>query len=688
MGRVHSTHRGSVMSPALLMTLAINSRTISPTSANYHLPNWPPSPDFPIVINESGTIISRFEDSRWDISCWTNKSLVVNFGDGAQRKNVPSISTENSDLLRMIAAWLLWGPRGTMMASTFARQIMMLRPLFIHCSRINISADTLDRFPEAIDTLAPLIQPVSVAEFLRILHLLYEHRDQLGFYILSPASLRRLAASLPQHRRRQTAYIPPRIWLYQVLRLREFLDDFHAHREKIEACYEHCMNAYLSDSETREKRKYPSNEGSLFKTKGFYASAFSGNFSYGSFEKTAENFEIDDLLKKWCTLGKHGLIISTLSRYLRMVLEVGCAYILNFSLMRIDECWSLRCDCYVTEEDKDFGTMHLLRGSTKKTIKDDDALWITAPSTSLAVDAMSTVSKMRLRTISKYTDIGFNSESSRNPYLALPAVEPWSTKARGIDDFSKRQNYPNYSAVIQECPKLFDMDQLRITDDDLNIARLVTPDLNGYQYKVGEIWPLAWHQLRRTGAVNMQASGLVSDPSIQYQLKHVTRAMALYYGQGFSHIKLNEAAKTEYIRTMYEVQGIEISLLFTNRVVSPYGPSHKDEILQLVSTKDSAALTKASKEGVVSWRETLLGGCTKRGPCTYGGIDNIIRCGGGDGRSPCVHALFDREKIVKMEKLKSLLSLRIESAKRNSPYADSLAAQKLAVENALDATKP
>ncbi|MEX3937270.1 hypothetical protein AB4Y32_37005 [Paraburkholderia phymatum] len=75
---------------------------------------------------------------------------------------------------------------------------------------------------------------------------------------------------------------------------------------------------------------------------------------------------------------------------------------------------------------------------------------------------------------------------------------------------------------------------LRITQQDRDLARLVTPTLDSGRFAVGKVWPLAWHQLRRTGTVNMQASGLVSDASLQFQLKHVSRAMSLYYGRGYA----------------------------------------------------------------------------------------------------------------------------------------------------------
>ncbi|MCW1936866.1 hypothetical protein OMD46_12070 [Pseudomonas sp. MDMC_285] len=114
-------------------------------------------------------------------------------------------------------------------------------------------------------------------------------------------------------------------------------------------------------------------------------------------------------------------------------------------------------------------------------------------------------------------------------YLLDYCLEPWGTKLTKINR-TIRPSIPSYAHVLQWFDKLFDPEQLRITPEDFALARLVTPTLTD-EFAVGKIWPLAWHQLRRTGAVNMQASGLVSDASLQFQLKHVARAMSLYYGQ-------------------------------------------------------------------------------------------------------------------------------------------------------------
>ena len=61
----------------------------------------------------------------------------------------------------------------------------------------------------------------------------------------------------------------------------------------------------------------------------------------------------------------------------------------------------------------------------------------------------------------------------------------------------------------------------------------------------------------------MLNTGLVSEASLQYQLKHATRAMSRYYGQ--NHYKLNgsldEEARGVYLREMYQTLAGEFQAL-------------------------------------------------------------------------------------------------------------------------------
>lgn len=676
--------------PVGTLTLGMNSPLVTPAMPNFRLPAWPPPRDFPIVIDARAQVVSRYGDPTWNLWPWAKRSVILNFGVGSTHKRSPRLSLENAELLKLVTAWWMFGPKPVSEPSTLDTRFGNIRALFALCSEKGIVASDLSQYPDVADELPKRIARSQYAEVLSHLHRLYEARDRLGFVLLDREGMSRLEAALPDYERRQTPYIPPRIWNYQAGRLRAFLDDFTAHQSRLEDCFRYCLDAYahnagsLAAACSRElsisRRPFSQSQS---------AGPRSGMRYLTSFSEVAKRFGVDDLLERWVlnpdeSLDTSGKSVRMLAKYFSMAGYVGVAYLLNFSLMRIEEAWTLRADCLEVERDERFGPIYLLQGGTTKTVKDNNAKWITAPSAQIAVKVMSCVARLRMVAAEAHPGVPTSPEDVRNPYLVLRAYEPWSNTKTITRDLSVRPIHTAYTSVIAAYPKLFDASELLITEEDLTIARQISPTLDADVFSVGRIWPLAWHQLRRTGAVNMQASGLVSDASLQYQLKHISRAMSLYYGQGYSRIRLNNDAQNEYIRTMYEVLGKQVAKILSNRFVSPYGSKRKVEIVKLVELGDHKRLTAAAKAGTVSWRETVLGICTKCGPCPFGGIDNIARCAGGDGQEPCADALFDHEKESAIRLLGQVIDSRLVDAPLGSPYRESLEAQKRSTVRALD----
>ncbi|RBA24355.1 hypothetical protein [Herminiimonas fonticola] len=668
----------------VLPGLAIESTLVVPGAINFRPLEWPPARDWPVIVDKQGNVVSRFADSLWILDPWADRRMVLNFGDGRVDKTDP-IDRGNADLLRIIASWWLYGPSDLRTARTLLARFSLLRPIFSTCTREGILASELTRFPLVVEKIAEALMPSMGGAILSLLHELYECRDKIGFELIDRNGLVRLAAMLPLHERRQTPYIPPRIWQYQVTRLQACLEDFLAHKNDIQACFDFCLAAYVHNYGSLESALRParaSNIRPFFTPEGGRAKR-KGMVFHGPFLVIAKKFKIDGVLRNWMGpkdgLAESALSIDVFSTYLSMVTFVGLAYVLNFSLMRRGEAGSLRADCLRVEDDPQFGKIYLLQGQTSKTITDDRAIWVTAPSVSLAIDALAMVALLR----AKCSVTGAEGALLLNSI----ATEPWASGVPALAPTLKQHIKP-YSLVTLHYPRLFDLNELRIRQKDLELARLANPTLSD-EFKVGAIWPLAWHQLRRTGAVNMQSSGLVSDASLQFQLKHLTRAMSLYYGQNYSRIRLEETSKTLYVQTMYEMLGREFTKLTTDRFVSPHGERRKAEIVRLISVDDVKQSILLAKSGGVACREIILGVCTNREPCPYGGIDTVAHCGGGaadDGKS-CSDILYDRSKQAQVEHLERVLNERLSTAPAGSPLYESLEAQKRSVEDYYHATK-
>lgn len=677
---------------AALVGLDMRSANATPGSENFLPETWPPACDFPVVIDADGRVVSRYGDSIWDLAPWAGETMKLNFGDGVVRKGDPGITPENADTFRQVVAWWLYGPNPVRTANTLCLRFTVLRPLFLLCSRAgsSVRATDLFRFPRLVEQLASLLQPSQNTYTLTLLHDLWERRDDLGFVLLDASALAELAAALPEHETAQTPYIPPRIWLYQVTRLRALLDDFNAHSQQIEDCFMFCLNAYAENMGSMEiacsrsipKKRQPFN-GDGSRRNGNR----SGATFHGRFELTAERFGIKSLLERWLTVSgtpmeEQDLGIQHLSTYFTLIGYAGLAYLMNFSMMRIDEAWALRSDCLTVERDEMGEDIYLIQGPTTKTIQDDDARWIASPSVKNAIDALRVVSRLRMVAAAASPDVPTTKEDVRNPHLFTRPYEPWAGNNGSLSEpLSIRPTFATYQRSVAS--RLFDPEQLRMTAADVEAARLVTPSLDPNKFDVGLPWTFGWHQLRRTGAVNMNASGVVGDASVQYQLKHATRAMSRYYGQGYYHLqfRLNESARGEYVRTMYELIAREFAALSSDRFVSPYGGERKQQILNVVSSGDRKQFLIAAKAGAIQYREHLLGGCTNPKPCPFGGADSLAPCG-GNGK-PCEHLLYDRLKLPSYWRLKKVISSRLVEVDKDSPLSESLSIQLHDIEEAI-----
>ena len=666
--------------------LNVSAPTTTPEARNFRPPTWPPCDDFPISIDAEGRVISQYGDHRWDLSPWAGTALSVSFNDSPKLyKNQLRIDPHNAGLMRLICAWWLYGPNGIQSPKPLVARLANLKPLFALCTQRGISAADLTRYPRVVDEyVASPREGQAACGSLSILHQLWLDRELLGFTLIDEQGLARLAAVATKRDSAQTAYIPPRIWTYQVLRLRECMDDFLAHQSKVEACFQFCVDAYIRNAESAEQAftNLPT------RLKPFIAANENkqdpGCRFYGSFRNTAERFGIARLLDRW--IGFEGSIgIRILSSYLTLISWAGLAYVLNFSLMRLLEGLSLRADCLTVDRDELGTDIYLIGGTTTKTQNDDDAKWIVSPTVKVAIDAMKSVARLRVSAASLNPHVSLCEEDSSNPLLQARSYEPWAG-ARDAQGAGIKSGYA-YIRVLNTFRRLLDSDEIRITADDLKIARRMNLDLDPDTYALGKVWPLAWHQLRRTGAVNMLSAGLVTESDLCYQLKHLSRHMTRYYANNHRHLKavLNERAAGTYIAEMYESLARKSADLLTIRHVSPHGEKRKAQILEPIADKSHAELVKLGKAGKVDYHETFLGGCSKPGvPCPLGGVSNIAGCMGYADQKPCEWATVDVEKRHVIAGLADVLRSQIEPKNAGSMLNKSLEAQLESAERALE----
>ncbi|WP_143297453.1 MULTISPECIES: hypothetical protein [Burkholderia] len=677
------------------LAFKIGGASMAPDSASYRPPHWPPPPDWVVSEDAQGNPLSVWEDDYWDFSAWAGLTYKLDFVGGKHARSEPVTNPENQRLLKLLATWLIWGPRGPRAWTSLRGVFGKLRRLVALCDREGILACDLSRFPRLIKQIPTLIPSQNDrATIMGTLDRLLRSRDAIGFALLDDEGLRQLAKELSDSpdddEVEQTAYIPPRIWTYQNLRLRECLDDFLQHSKQVEECFDFCVEAYANNFGSLEKalsKDAPWAPNPFSFSPDHKRGIRSGQVNYGPFQHTAEQFSILELLKKWAMSPTGKIEIKQFSLYLNLVQTAATMYIANFTLQRKEEVGVLRADCLIWDEVPVLGKIPIIRGETTKTDPDSDARWPTSPSVETAVRAASTVARMRMRCAMENPLTNCSEYDKNNPMLFHTGFEPWSTSSWD-KAYSIGIPVESYSSSVRRFPRLFDTDVLRITEEDLEKARMFTPNLdkNG-AFKIGNVWPLAYHQLRRTGAINMFASGILSDSSIQVIMKHLTLLQTRYYGQNYSRLRFNEEFEGVSVATRYEVLARQIQNLVEDRYTSPSGNERKQEIVvNLVGVKDFKTLIKAGRSGEISFRETRLGGCTKSGPCDYGGIESVARCTGGDGDKPCRDAIFDKTKRPSIERQLRDVEQRLIATHHEGPRKRALHAEAQGLRNFLDAT--
>lgn len=653
--------------------LCIGVPNREPTSRSFRPPSWPPPKDWVCIEDKEGKPVSRYGDPVWHFYPWTGKTVSFRFGDGSKFSSRSSvIDPANAELLRQLVTWRGWGPRGASSVSTLINFAFPIRKIIAICSDNNILASDLSRYPAVIDKVAQALAPSQYATVVAELERLRDARQFLGFELLDAVGIQYLKAVQPHYKGEQTEYIPPRIWTYVVNRVSECINDCLIHQERIESCFAFCINSYELNGVAEYRAKTGKTHHNPFQTNNL-----------GHFHDMAKRFGIKDVIERWVGRigGQRG--IRGFHTYFQLIQYAALVDITAFTLMRIAEAASVRWNCLLWHDDPVYGRIPLIQAETTKTDLDDSALWITSPSIEPSIRALQFIAKMRLSCVGRWSE-------ENNPNLITTALEPWGGGRKSAKKPGIQVHILALSEAVRQFPLLFDLQQLKLNESDLKIAKNVCPTLNPEQAQVGKVWRLAWHQFRRTGAVNMFASAEISDSSIQLQMKHLTRLMPIYYGRGNTALHLNDAVRVLLVNAQYEAMGRQLAEVHTDRFLSPYGDEHKARLLapanggepvNLINEGDAQHYEKAARKRLLNFRLTSLGGCMKNGQCDGDCVSSVGDCAGGDGGAPCANVLFDRARAEANQKRLLGVIKQLESTPPDTPRSRFLEQERRGLEN-------
>lgn len=633
---------------------------------------WPLPADQPISYSADGQVLSKASDWTYDLTPYAHTRTRLHFKNS-------KLSDESSAILRTCVQWFLYGKPSSVTATTVASYMILLRKFFVICCELDLTSSQYCADPRLIELLLSRLSHGDRRVLGLVMHQLLGAREQLGFQLLGLDQIRRLVASAPDREAAQYPYIPPRIWSYQVHCMRAFLDDFLSHAVGIAGLFKHAMEAYTAFF--GDEAALPAMERARNLGPFIYQPRGRGPY-YGHFFDAAARFGVEDFLRRWTIragMEANQKGISAFSELFNLAQSCGLAYIVTFTAMRSSEVLRLTTDCYIEEVDPVIGTVALIRGTTKKSLVDNNAMWVTSKSVKPAIEVMQLIAQMQASVVPSDTP-GLPREWQQGVLpLVCNGFEPWHAKRKGwrlADSIRKTRRLTINGASYPAIEGLFDRDEMRISAKDLELARLLTPTLSTDKFRQGEPWITTLHQLRRTASVNMISSGFVSDLSLQYQLKHARLVQSLYYGRGWTHLKLSDNAVQVYVRTVYEVIVAELKQLTPHRYVGAVVPVRGSKVddIDILSEKE---IDELLRRGAVSIRRTLLGVCLNPKPCEFGGIENIADC------RFCLNARFDRERADDIEVLCADVRRRLSQCADASPNRAALQRQLEAAEGAL-----
>lgn len=194
--------------------------------------------------------------------------------------------------------------------------------------------------------------------------------------------------------------------------------------------------------------------------------------------------------------------------------------------------------------------------------------------------------------------------------------------------------------------------RLLIKNEDLQELAQSDPSRDFYNepaFAVGQPWPLTSHQFRRSLAFYGSSSGFLSLPTLRVQFKHMTIEMSRYYANGYDNLRTvfgyyddkkkdfvlpsnHFAFEYQMAMPMSVANQLIADLLFNEEPLFGGTGSYMEKQKERVKTgeiqvEDVRADTEQRvKSGAISYRPTLLGGCTKAGRCDSFLLGDYTEC--------------------------------------------------------------
>ena len=280
----------------------------------------------------------------------------------------------------------------------------------------------------------------------------------------------------------------------------------------------------------------------------------------------------------------------------------------------------------------------LISTTTKFTGYRQSAAWYAAPEAEKAVKILQLISEG----LARIHGVDLNGCD----LFLNPTVVTNPTNKISIVDLASKIRKPAWMQTLVISDK--DFDELQLSDPSRDFDE-------DEEFHVGQVWPIASHQFRRSLAFYSASSGFVKLPTLKRQFKHLSLAMTRYYSRNFENAQsifgcYNPETKTFDIPSehiMSDCQSGEVTNIvdmLMNDVLGStetlYGKTGGHVERQREKLRDGEVLienvraetSKRVNSGELYYRDTLLGGCMLKGKCDsfmLGVITDCLTCEDG-----------------------------------------------------------
>lgn len=661
--------------PVLRFCANLESSHDAQEHINYEPPSFPPPDDFYVSVAADGKPLSRYSDDRWDFSAYA--SIGLNFGN-------QKLTPENNDRLKQLMFLHLYHmPLFPGKIKSLAATFKILSKLCKFSDSQNICVAQLYRFPRLASAVLEFFNPPQHARLIGVLNRLLRAQNVLGWKIADAAFIEDLAQLQVPHIPTQNAYIPPRIWLSLIQSTELVMDSFEKHQAAFEDAWNWVYEAYRHNIENGFTQKSPfidPDRNTCIKGRRKPTRVPRRTYPGGA-KAFFEEYGLADLLNRWVGyIPNQHHDLHAFTQYANLVRDCAFTFILAHSIQRREEGLSLRSDCFVVDEDPTLGKVALLVGETTKTDPDSDARWVVPMSVKRSVKILSSLARLRVNTTFKPVP----SEIQKNPYLMTAKIEHWGSGTSSI-----KATQWDLGFLVGGNPLVFDVQDFTISEEDYKIAYQLTPMLTEKPwFEIGKVWSFNAHQLRRTLAVNLFASG-IEEPVIQWMMKHKSPYQSYYYGRNYTRLRTNSLAAQIVLIESYRTVVRNLVEVAENSLGDSVHATGKNFIalgtLQLIEQCDHKKLEALAKKGEIAARPTLLGFCMTES-CEYGGVESAVHCAGVDGKGPCKDAVFSKKNSKRLKALYDKNEHELNDLVENTPRHSKLKAENEAIEVYFHAT--